>query len=230
MLGVDDCDDLTMDPAFIKVLNDMLATNSVVFPESSGFMKSPVVDGLDDGEVDEAAEKFITRSISMDQKLPAITNKIWNLVRMIFKRKLLVDNLNMMMKRVKITGKTSQRHSHHLSHFDEYEFSCRNTPRHPLSIFSTNKKHHDNRHRQRLPNPKQTTLALDDDRICDDITIDPAVVKVLNDMLITSPVVFPAQPGFMKSPVADGLDDGEVDEAAEKFITRFYNDLRRENI
>ncbi|KAK1436861.1 hypothetical protein QVD17_02645 [Tagetes erecta] len=138
----------------------------------------------------------------------------------------------MMMKRVKIAGKPFQRHQRRLSPYGEYEFSCSNTPRHPLSLFSTCNKHKfNNCPLQRLPNPKQT-LEVDD---CDDITMDPAFIKVLNDILITSPVMFPSdveQLKIMESSfsVADGLDDDKVDEAAEKFIRRFYNDLRRENM
>ncbi|KAJ0586486.1 hypothetical protein HanIR_Chr04g0152451 [Helianthus annuus] len=130
----------------------------------------------------------------MEQKLPAITKKVCNLVRAIFftlnkdmsRRKFLV-NLNMMMKHGKMAQKSPS---------GNYE-----------------NKHQNNRHR--LSN------AMDD---CDDITIDPTVIKVLNTM--TSPAVSPPLQGFMESPIVEA---GQVDEAAEKFI-RFYYGLRQENI
>ncbi|XP_035845068.1 uncharacterized protein LOC118491405 [Helianthus annuus] len=136
----------------------------------------------------------------MEQKLPAITKKVCNLVRAIFftlnkdisRRKFLV-NLNMMMKQGKMAQKSPS---------GEYE-----------------NKHQNNCHRLSNANPP---LAMDD---CDDITIDPTVLKVLNTMI--SPLVSPPLPGFMESPI---VEDGQVDEAAEKFIRRFYYDLRQENI
>ncbi|KAK9069742.1 hypothetical protein SSX86_010136 [Deinandra increscens subsp. villosa] len=158
----------------------------------------------------------------MEQKIPIITKKAWNLIRLVFftlkkgisKRKFLID-LNMMMKHGKIA--TTHRHPHHLS--DEYEFSCRNTPPYPLSLFSTRNKRHRLSYRN-LP------LAVDDDG--DEITIDPAVIKVLNMLTVKSPLVEQQKITESPFPVAHGCDDGEVDEAAEKFIRRFYNDLRVE--
>ncbi|KAJ0586488.1 hypothetical protein HanRHA438_Chr04g0152321 [Helianthus annuus] len=75
----------------------------------------------------------------MEQKLPIITKKIWSLTRAIFftlkkdifKKKFLL-HFNTVMKRGKMAEK---------SPFGEYEFSCRNTPSFPLSLFSTHKKH-----------------------------------------------------------------------------------------
>ncbi|KAL8209106.1 hypothetical protein R6Q57_008518 [Mikania cordata] len=105
----------------------------------------------------------------------------------------------------------------------EYEFSRSNTPPYQLSLFSTSMhKHQNNRHRLANHNPP---LAVDD---CDDITIDLAIIKAL-DMMIKSPVASPTvMPGFMKSRVAHGLEDGQVDEDAEKFIRRLYNNMRVE--
>ncbi|KAK9069741.1 hypothetical protein SSX86_010135 [Deinandra increscens subsp. villosa] len=162
----------------------------------------------------------------MEQKVPLITKKAWNLIRLVFftlkkgisKRKFLID-LNMMMKHGKIT--TTHRNPHHLS--GEYEFSCRNTPPYPLSLFSTSNKSH------RLSN-RNPALAVDDNDN-DDITIDSAVIKVLNMMTsatVKSPLVEQQKITESPFPVAKGCDDGEVDEAAEKFIRRFYNDLRVE--
>ncbi|KAD4585258.1 hypothetical protein E3N88_22859 [Mikania micrantha] len=96
----------------------------------------------------------------------------------------------------------------------EYEFSCSNTPPYPISLFSTRMhKHQNNRHRLANHNPP---LAVDD---CGDIAIDPAIIKAL-DMMIKSPAASPTvMPGFMKSPVAHGLEDGQVDENAENALS-----------
>nr|XP_043635938.1 uncharacterized protein LOC122607084 [Erigeron canadensis] len=157
----------------------------------------------------------------MEQNLPIITKKVWRLVRVMFfmlkkgiaKRKFLLD-LNTMMKRGKITGKASTIPR-------EYEFSCRDTPPYPLSLFSTNKKHQN----KRTPfatycNPP---LVVDD---CDDIIINSAVLKALGR---EAPVV-DEQLMKMDSPAAYDNEDDCVDEAAENFIRRFYNDrIRTEN-
>ncbi|KAM0066020.1 hypothetical protein Hdeb2414_s0002g00044041 [Helianthus debilis subsp. tardiflorus] len=149
----------------------------------------------------------------MEAKLPLIANKVWSLVRAILftlkkdisKRKLLV-NLNMMMKQGKMARKSPS---------DEYEFSCSNTPRYPLSLFSTHNKSQNNCHLLVNPNPP---LAMDD---CDDITINPAVIKVLHTLsndAVYSPFT-----------VAHGLEDGQVDKAADKFIRRFFSDLKKQD-
>ncbi|CAI9267527.1 unnamed protein product [Lactuca saligna] len=171
----------------------------------------------------------------------------------ISKRKFFVD-LNMMMKRGKIAGKafhnlmfhghhnwaasTLHRHPQHLATPTtpprEYEFSCSNTPPYPLSLFSTHKKHKNKHHRVVTPNPP---LAVDD---CDDIIIDDAVFKVLN--MLTSAAASPPLPELRNTPMVEQMriwdssfpfthcgEDGHVDEAADKFIKRFYNGLKREN-
>ncbi|KAL8252418.1 hypothetical protein R6Q59_036111 [Mikania micrantha] len=150
----------------------------------------------------------------MEHKIPIITKKIWNLIVFMLKKGIsktrFFVNLSMMMKRSKIAS-------------SEYEFSCSNTPSYPISLFSTRiHKHQNNRHRLANHNPP---LAVDD---CDDITIDPAIIKAL-DMMNKSPVASPTvMPGFMKSRVALGLEDGQVDENTEKFIRRLYNNMRVE--
>ncbi|KAM0066023.1 hypothetical protein Hdeb2414_s0002g00044071 [Helianthus debilis subsp. tardiflorus] len=156
----------------------------------------------------------------MEQKLPILTKKIWSLARAIFftlkkdvsKKKFLL-HFNTLMKRGKIAEK---------SPLGEYEFSCRNTPSYPLSLFSTHKKHQNYR---RGHSNSNLPLSVDD---CDDITIDPTVIKVLN--MMTSPAVEHLKIADSPVPVAQGYEDGQVDEAADKFIRRFFSDLRQQNI
>ncbi|KAJ9559616.1 hypothetical protein OSB04_004776 [Centaurea solstitialis] len=173
----------------------------------------------------------------------------------IAKRKFLLD-LNMMMKHGKIAGKALHnlmfqrhhdwaasalhRHPQHLpfttSPLDEYEFSCSDTPPYPLSLFS--KKHQNKRHRLTTTNP--SLAAMDN---CDDIITDHEFLKAL-DIMITNSTLSPQLPGSRNIVMVDplrikesplvfndhaGSEDGQVDEAAERFIMRFYNDRRHEN-
>ncbi|GJU30801.1 retrovirus-related pol polyprotein from transposon TNT 1-94 [Tanacetum coccineum] len=152
-----------------------------------------------------------------------ITKKVWNLMRVIFfmlkkgisKAKIMAD-LNMMIKRGKIAGKPT-------SSSNEYEFSCNNTPPYPLSLFSYHKRHQNNRTYSSNSNPP---LAVQDS---DDIVINSAVLKALEKMTIKA--MSTPLPAFGESPFqgANSREDGHVDEAADKFIRRFYNDLRLEN-
>ncbi|GJU75875.1 hypothetical protein Tco_1272945 [Tanacetum coccineum] len=142
----------------------------------------------------------------------------------ISKRKLLLD-LNMMVKRGKIAGKAMQNlmfHNHKFttkhhstkSTLDEYVFSCTNSPA------TTNKKVED----------------------LDIMAINAVLMKAM--ALVHSENASPALPRFGRSPMvrqprvtdspfplSSSVDEDShvVDEAAEKFINRFYNDLRRQN-
>lgn len=169
----------------------------------------------------------------MEQNPTVLAKKVWNLVRVVYsmlrkgisKRKLLLD-LNMMIKRGKIASKTLHNlmfhHHHHktaTNHLSfsptppsESEFSCINSP---------------------VNEP------------VDDIDIDmrAASVAVMKAMeMIHSESASPALPGFGRSPVVRQLrvtdspfpansvdEDNHVDEDAERFISRFYNDLRLQN-
>ncbi|XP_052627360.1 uncharacterized protein LOC111907892 [Lactuca sativa] len=190
----------------------------------------------------------------MEQNLPVLAKKVWNLVRVVYfmlrkgisKRKLLLD-LNMMIRRGKIAGKalqnlmfhhyhinreafTAKHRSYHLSFPSpppgEYEFSCSNSPapttHHPFSLFSLHKKHHSN------SKPSKDHL---------DMMAVNAVLKAME--MIHSDNSSPALPGFGSTPMVRQLrvtdspfplssvdQDNKVDEAAEEFISRFYNDLR----
>ena len=171
----------------------------------------------------------------------------------IAKRKYLLD-LNMMMKHGKIVGKALHnlmyhhhhnwvasalhRHPQHLSFtsppLGEYEFSCSDTPPYPLSLFS--KKHKNKCHHIATTN---LPLAAVDD--CDDIITNHDLLKAL-DIMIKNSTLSPPLLGSMNTMMVDSLrindspvafndadEDGQVDEAAERFIRRFYNDRIRGN-
>ncbi|XP_073294629.1 uncharacterized protein [Primulina huaijiensis] len=189
----------------------------------------------------------------MEQKMPIIAKKFWKILRVAYfmlrkgisKGKILAD-LNLMLKRGKIAGKLEAIHKlmfhhHHSSAADsthhrhlsfptplnEYEFSCSNTPAHPtfhLPSFHLNKRKHS---KAAAPEPPP---ALDEDLVAEALEI------------FTSATSSPALPGFGPSPVVRQLrvtdspyplreieEDNHVDEDAEEFIAKFYNDLKQQN-
>ncbi|KAI3684226.1 hypothetical protein L6452_33447 [Arctium lappa] len=195
----------------------------------------------------------------MESRLPIMAKKVWSLVRVMFfmlkkgiaKRKFLLD-LNMIMKRGKIAGKSFHHHHnwvasafhHHPHHHSftvpppsEYEFSCSDTPPYPLSLFSTHKKNQNKRHR--VANTTPPLAAVDD---CDDVIVDHELLKAL-DIMIANSTMSPTLPGSRNMTMVERLrikdsplvalsrgdEDGQVDEAAERFIRRFYSDRRRED-
>ncbi|KAL8458346.1 hypothetical protein ACS0TY_035183 [Phlomoides rotata] len=182
----------------------------------------------------------------MEQNMPIVAKKFWNIVRVLYymlrkgiaKGKLISD-LNMMMKRGKIAGKAvihnlmfhhpvsaSLRRSHdgggrNISFPFEHEFSCSNSPAFPgftLPFHLSKRKH------SHAPPPIDADLFA-------------AALEMIN-----SAAASPALPGFGPSPMVRKLritdspfplnyidEDNHVDEAAEKFIMKFYNDLKRQN-
>ncbi|KAM0032070.1 hypothetical protein Hdeb2414_s0016g00471001 [Helianthus debilis subsp. tardiflorus] len=171
----------------------------------------------------------------MEQNIPVLAKKVWRLVRVLYfmlrknisKSKLLLD-LNRMMKRRKIADKSSSSPTFSTP-LGEYEFSCTNSPttnNHAFSLFSFRKKQASaNQHAEDL----------------DMMAVNAAVLKAM-EMINHSEAASPTLPGFGRSPMVRQLrvsdspfplsnmdEDSHVDEAAEQFIKRFYNDLRRQN-
>lgn len=158
-------------------------------------------------------------------------------------------DLNMMLKRGKVAGKTIMLHLHQdysnsfiacrsttdvrmsiVHHRREYEFSCSNSPAYPSSYFSK-RKHHDNNKKNRGSHYKRPE---------DDIRVVKKVIDMLNnyDKVEASPLVLP---GFGHSPavrqlrvtdspfpVKDYEENPQVDKDAEEFIKRFYKDLKQQ--
>ncbi|KAG8380022.1 hypothetical protein BUALT_Bualt07G0150300 [Buddleja alternifolia] len=184
----------------------------------------------------------------MEQNLPIIAKKLWKIVKFVYfmlrkgiaKGTLLAD-LSTMIKRDKIAGKAAM-HNLMFHHYhdgaavnrrsddpqvtypiplDEYEFSCSNTPTFHLP-FHLNK-------RKRLQAPP---LPNDGDLMA-------AAVEMVNSVAAS-----PALPGFGRTPMVRQLritdspfplgfnveDDCHVDAAAEKFIMKFYKDLKRQSL
>ncbi|KAG9143314.1 hypothetical protein Leryth_010229 [Lithospermum erythrorhizon] len=202
----------------------------------------------------------------MEQNLPIITKKFWNLVKValfmlrkgISKSKLLSD-LNMMMKRGKIaSGKAIQNlmlfhhrasssssastgnlsPDHHLfftPKADEYEFSCSNSP----ANNNNNKGFNLPFHLKKRKNAGRNKHVEYEFEVADVVM---KAIEMLKSESSVSVAASPALPGFGKSPVVRQLrvtdspfplnnvdGDNHVDEAAEKFIKRFYKNLKKQN-
>ncbi|KAK6914833.1 hypothetical protein RJ641_019950 [Dillenia turbinata] len=201
----------------------------------------------------------------MEQNLPIIARKIWNLVRVAYymvrkgisKRKILVD-LNMMMKRGKIAGSkaihnlmfqhhhnsssssssSSSSRDKHLpfSHSHEYEFSCSNSPALPFSLTKRSKNHSFLSRAAHLPSH--------DEAIAVNMVLEMLSNSDMAADVSSSDMSSPYLPGFGRSPMVRPLqitdspfpvhntDDDEtrqINKAVEDFISRFYNDLKRQN-
>ncbi|XP_019193196.1 PREDICTED: uncharacterized protein LOC109187463 [Ipomoea nil] len=181
---------------------------------------------------------------------PVVAKKFWSVVRtallmlrkgIISKTKLMLD-INLVLKRGKIAGKTAihnlmlfhlssssstaaalRRSSYTATHPNEYEFSCNDSPAYqlPFSLHKKSKHHH-------APPTYEDILAAN------------AVVKALE--ILHSETASPALPGFGRTPVVRQLritdspfpirevdENDHVDEAAEAFISKFYKTLRRQS-
>ncbi|XP_071728510.1 uncharacterized protein [Rutidosis leptorrhynchoides] len=189
----------------------------------------------------------------MEQNVPIFAKRVMKLVRILYfmlrkgisKSKLLHD-LNKMMKRGKIASKSLHNlmFHHHNNNCpstfatndmspspDESEFSCTNSP-------STNNHHHTF---SLSPFQKKRHVNHSKEDIVDMMAVKVAVWKAME--MIHSETASPVLPGFGKSPMVRQLrvtdspfpltsvdeDSHVVDEAAERFISRFYSGLRKQN-
>ncbi|PNX89100.1 hypothetical protein L195_g045217 [Trifolium pratense] len=173
----------------------------------------------------------------------------------ISKGKLMMD-LNMMLKRRgKLAGKaianlmfhhhshhnnggsTSSRRSHHqFTSSREYEFSCSNTPHHFFPLGKRHRSHNNFFTCAHVP-------ATQDDDVATMSAMKAVLEMLNNDQTIVG--ASPALPGFGRSPMVrqlrvtdspfplredDEKDNDQVDKAAEDFISRFYSQLRGQDI
>ncbi|XP_076945588.1 uncharacterized protein LOC143616724 [Bidens hawaiensis] len=142
----------------------------------------------------------------------------------ISKVKLFAD-LNMMIKRGKIAGKSL----HSLLFHHHHNWAATTFNRHPQHLPSSSSDEYEFTHKH---------YHHDDNNNNNNMYINIKVMKALEDMITSAT----SSPGIAKSPMVkqiritdspypltNGDDDGKVDEDAEKFILRFYNGLKREN-
>ncbi|KNA23405.1 hypothetical protein SOVF_025160 [Spinacia oleracea] len=141
----------------------------------------------------------------------------------ISKKKLLLD-LNLMMKRGKtaFTGKVSTTRGGFVGGgdaFQEYEFSCSNTPLYHHYFTNNKKKNHHQSYYYYVPSPK----IINNDAVNHDLE---AINKVLETVL-SSKLRITDSPFPLKD--EEEFVDHCVDEAAEEFIKRFYSQLKEQN-
>ncbi|CAL5439193.1 unnamed protein product [Camellia sinensis] len=144
---------------------------------------------------------------------------------------------------------------HHLASAD-YEFSCSNSPAFPFHLTKRNKHHHHSSHffacGAHAPPTDDDVLTVNAvkkvlEMLNNSEAASPAAVPgfwqspAVRDM-IYSELSSPALPGFGKSPTVRQLRitdspfplrdvevDSHVDQAAEEFILKFYNELKKQN-
>ncbi|XP_021749730.1 uncharacterized protein LOC110715457 [Chenopodium quinoa] len=194
----------------------------------------------------------------MEQNVQVVGKKLWHIVRVAFfivrknmsKRKLLLDLKYLVMKRPKLTGKslvkklTHHNHNHnHQRHSGAYEFSCSNTPNHPFQ-FNHNKKAHKNKDYTKFSIYEEVEG-------CEIQAVNKVIEMMTNsncqiDDVEGSPFPYfysPVLAGFgtSGSPIVRVTDSPyllhdvepgnyKVDEAADEFIQRFYNNLKQQRI
>ncbi|KAK7272725.1 hypothetical protein RJT34_29522 [Clitoria ternatea] len=171
---------------------------------------------------------------------PVMAKKLWNIVRIVFlmlrkglaKSKVAME-FNLLLKRGKLAATKAIANTHlALNHrnnnqndvvlFQEYEFSCSNSPAFPFQV--SKYKHHPHRRHHRYH----------------DVSTMNATIHKMLEMLNNDKNKVEASPlpGFRKSPIGKQLritdspfplkdeeGDNQVDVAAEEFIKRFYKDL-----
>ncbi|CAA2995633.1 Hypothetical predicted protein [Olea europaea subsp. europaea] len=175
----------------------------------------------------------------MEQNLPIITKKVWNLVRTmlcmlrkgISKGKLMAE-LNMVVKRWKIAGKAIQNLMfHHAHHWSTTSCSSATTGRRGSPLDSPNEVEFSYSNSPAYPN---FHLKPNNHRVTEE-----DLMKTVE--MFYSAAASPAFAGFEKSPMVMQLrvtdspfplrgaeEDNHVDEAAEEFIMKFYNNLKRQ--
>lgn len=172
----------------------------------------------------------------------------------ISKRKLMMD-LHVMLKRGKIAGKaignlmTFHHHSNfscrsqdpHLAFFAprEYEFSCNNSPAFPFH-FSTGgmgrraKNNHDHHH-DGNNNNKHSPAGEDDSLVASSLQKSLEILNHPSAAASPVPSLWPSRPVRQLRitdspfPIKNGPEeDSHVDDDAEEFICRFYEQLRQQ--
>ena len=184
----------------------------------------------------------------MEQNAQVVAKKLWHIVRVVYvmlrknlsKRRLLLDLKYLTMKRPKLAGKPFTGNHHHGG--EEYEFSCSNTPNHPNYIFPFQFNHN---------KKNQNYHAIIYEESHEIYTINKVLETVLNsgnfqnDDVEGSPFPYFYSPLALRvgqSPIVRVTDSAyslheigngniyKIDEAAEDFIQRFYDQLRQQRI
>eukprot|EP00262_Sarcandra_glabra_P007584 TRINITY_DN20478_c0_g1_i1.p1 TRINITY_DN20478_c0_g1~~TRINITY_DN20478_c0_g1_i1.p1 ORF type:complete len:220 (+),score=29.78 TRINITY_DN20478_c0_g1_i1:70-729(+) len=186
----------------------------------------------------------------------AVPKRVWNFLRIAFfmmrkgfisKRKLIMD-MNLMMKRGKLLrknlGNLMFHHSRSPAHgygIQDYEFSCKNSPN-PVFLHVTKRKHHYFPSIPHFPciNPPEDPEESDENKktvvVLPKIEYSPAYSytqqpDAASDLAVgekMSPLASPFSVRVSEYCSEDENDSGNhrVDDEAEEFIKRFYEQLR----
>ncbi|KAJ0974624.1 hypothetical protein J5N97_016589 [Dioscorea zingiberensis] len=186
----------------------------------------------------------------MELHSPAAAKRLWNFLRVAFymmrkglisKRKLIMD-MNLMVKRGKLVGKKTLgnlmfHHHHHHHHsrqqrgsgsaFQDYEFSCSNSPN-PVFFHAAAKRRH---------NYFPCIHAIAEDESPSPVIVLPRIEfspQTSHDAFSEIELAPGVSPLSVR--VSDFSDDDagdgsgrEVDDEAEEFIKRFYEQLRAQS-
>ncbi|KAL2333900.1 hypothetical protein Fmac_015113 [Flemingia macrophylla] len=191
----------------------------------------------------------------MEVHFPAIAKKLWNVFRIMFfmikkglvsKRKLIMD-MNLMMKKGKLLRKSMSNfmasHYHHHSHhsrslargygMQEYEFSCSNSPN-PVFFHVPRRKHHFNFPCLNTPEvveePRPVVLVPMTPECTINRWFENASDFASGEMnsILLSPFSVRISNFSSEADNEEGGND-QVDDQAEDFIRRFYEQLRMQS-
>ncbi|XP_027359104.1 uncharacterized protein LOC113867815 [Abrus precatorius] len=191
----------------------------------------------------------------MEAHSPVIAKKLWNVLRITFfmirkglvsKRKLIMD-MNLMMKKGKLLRKSVSNfmsaHHHHNSKslarggygIQEYEFSCSNSPN-PVFYHMPKRKHHFNFPCMNSPE------VIEEEEEPRPVVLVPMTPEYTFNLRFDasdfasgerkSPLLSPFSVRISNYSSEDEIEEsgnGQVDDQAEDFIRRFYEQLRMQS-
>lgn len=188
----------------------------------------------------------------MEVHSPMVARRLWKVLRITFfmirkgfisKRKMIMD-MNLMMKKGKLLRKSlsnlmsSKRMSHGSGGFmvHDYEFSCSNSPN-PV-FFHKRNKHHFNFPCINVPDEFEVEVEVE--RSKDNMVIVPKTPEYMFNFAANefgigerkSPLLSPFSVRVSNYSALEGIEEvgnGQVDDQAEDFIKRFYEQLRTQS-
>ncbi|KAL4291803.1 hypothetical protein GQ457_14G006350 [Hibiscus cannabinus] len=161
----------------------------------------------------------------MEQNLPVISKRVWNIVRAVFfmmrkgfpsKKKLMLD-LNMVLKRGKIASANLMFHHRQVSSsaftpvskaaaaVQEYEFSCSNTPSYIFPFSHKKKNGSTNNYYHHLFACVLAPPTLDDDNLATMNAVKVVLEMLNNNDMEGAVAASPMLPGFGQTPLARQL-------------------------
>ncbi|XP_061349031.1 uncharacterized protein LOC133294396 [Gastrolobium bilobum] len=185
----------------------------------------------------------------MEIHSPVIAKRLWNVLRITFfmirkglvsKRKLIMD-MNLMMKKGKLLRKSlgnlmSSHHHHHSKSLarggygiQEYEFSCSNSPN-PVFFHVPKRKHHFNfpciNTPEVIEEKANELVALECEEEPKAVVLVPKTPEYMFNLRFDSSV---RVSNYSSEDENEEGGNGEVDDQAEDFIRRFYEQLRMQS-